>query len=145
MTAPCTHNGVLPGLEHVIDFYNPGGGICHGVDKPNQTLSPDHLGISDFENSALKAIMESLNDTKGMASGPERIPLFEDNKGRGLKGRLVGNIDEGMCGAYTRMKMSRDTYASFKNSICQRQNRTDQTSRYKFRNRLRLQSQMFQK
>jgi cytochrome c peroxidase len=62
LTAPYMHNGAYPDLESVVDFYDRGGGLGHGLDVPNQTLPGDPLNLTDYEKKALIAFMESLTD-----------------------------------------------------------------------------------
>ena len=54
-TAPYMHNGMLPTLEAVVDFYNDGGGEARNKDP---LIKP--LGLSGSEKSALVAFLESL-------------------------------------------------------------------------------------
>ncbi|MGB6037457.1 MAG: cytochrome c peroxidase, partial [Cryomorphaceae bacterium] len=62
LTAPYMHNGAYPDLESVIEFYNRGGGVGHGLEVPNQTLPPDPLNLTDYEKKALIAFMNALTD-----------------------------------------------------------------------------------
>lgn len=63
LTAPYMHNGVFESLEEVMDFYNHGGGVGHGMDLPNQTLPSDSLHLSKKEMQQIIAFMHSLQDT----------------------------------------------------------------------------------
>jgi len=80
LTGPYMHNGALKSLEEVVTFYNMGGGAGMGLDVPNQTLAPDALNLSNYEQKALVAFMQSLTDTTGMTSVPQRLPLFNNAK-----------------------------------------------------------------
>ncbi len=62
-TAPYFHNGAYVNLDLVVDFYNHGGGAGLGLEVNNQTLAPDHLNLTEVEQSALVAFMKSLTDT----------------------------------------------------------------------------------
>ena len=64
LTAPYFHNGAYDTLEAVISFYNSGGaaGIGLSYEVPNQTLSPEPLGLSDMDIQNIKAFIVSLND-----------------------------------------------------------------------------------
>ncbi|WP_156032934.1 cytochrome-c peroxidase [Sediminibacter sp. Hel_I_10] len=64
LTAPYFHNGAYDLLEDVISFYNSGGaaGIGLSYEVPNQTLSPEPLGLSDKDIQDIKAFIVSLND-----------------------------------------------------------------------------------
>jgi cytochrome c peroxidase len=63
-TAPYMHNGVFKTLEEVMAFYNEGGGVGHGLDYPNQTLSADVLGLTEVEMQQIIAFMKSLTDKR---------------------------------------------------------------------------------
>jgi len=60
-TAPYFHNGAYQTLENVMQFYNQGGGIGLGLEVPNQTLSPEPLGLNETEQQAIIAFMEALS------------------------------------------------------------------------------------
>jgi cytochrome c peroxidase len=63
-TAPYMHNGMLPTLAAVIDFYDQGGG---DVGDKDPILQP--LGLSAAEKAALIAFLESLSgDDLGIRS-----------------------------------------------------------------------------
>jgi len=64
LTAPYMHNGVYTSLKQVIDFYNQGGGAGMGFDLPHQTLPFDNLELSEEEQDALVAYLETLTDSK---------------------------------------------------------------------------------
>jgi len=90
ITAPYMHNGVYETLEEVMDFYNKGGGHGLGLDVPNQTLPTDPLELSDQEINNLVAFVESLTDTTGLTSVPDRLPAFPDSLG--WNARKIGGI-----------------------------------------------------
>ena len=62
LTAPYMHNGVYESLDQVMDFYNKGGGAGMGFDLPLQTLPFDSLGLTQTEQKAVIAFMETLTD-----------------------------------------------------------------------------------
>jgi cytochrome c peroxidase len=66
-TAPYMHNGVFASLDEVMDFYNNGGGVGHGLAYDNQTLPPDSLFLSPEEISDLQAFIHSLTDLSAAA------------------------------------------------------------------------------
>jgi cytochrome c peroxidase len=76
-TAPYMHNGAYNTLESVMDFYNRGGGIGHGLEVPYQTLPPDKLGLKKREIQAIIAFMKALEDNPFSASIPESLPAVE--------------------------------------------------------------------
>ena len=78
LTAPYMHNGAFRDLDHVIDFYNKGGGYGIGLNVPNQTLSSDSLMLSEKEKKNLVAFLNTLTDTAGLTSAPVRLPVFRD-------------------------------------------------------------------
>ena len=55
-TAPYMHNGMLPTLEAVVDFYDAGGGAARNKDP---LIEP--LGLSDTERAALVEFLQSLS------------------------------------------------------------------------------------
>lgn len=59
-TAPYMHNGIYKTLDQVMEFYNNGGGVGLGMKLPNQTLSGEHLQLTEKEKAAIIAFMESL-------------------------------------------------------------------------------------
>ncbi len=68
-TAPYMHNGVLPTLEEVIDFYNEGG----GHDDPLATeLEP--LNLSKKEKKQLLAFLMSLSSAQPVTVERIKIP-----------------------------------------------------------------------
>lgn len=76
-TAPYMHNGAYRSLESVMDFYNRGGGIGHGLQVPYQTLPSDKLGLKKREVEAIIAFMKALEDNPFRASVPESLPAVE--------------------------------------------------------------------
>ena len=77
LTGPYMHNGVFATLEEVMRFYNAGGGRGLGLEVPNQTLSPDSLGLTQGEIGDVIAFIGSLTDTAGLAGQkPGKLPAF---------------------------------------------------------------------
>jgi len=76
LTAPYMHNGAFESLEQVIEFYNNGGGAGMGLNVPNQTLSSDSLHLTTKEKKELLAFLNTLTDTNGLTSKPQRLPAF---------------------------------------------------------------------
>ena len=62
LTAPYMHNGVLPDLESVVEFYKVGGGVGLGMKLDHQTLPFDSLVLDEKEQRALVAFMQALSD-----------------------------------------------------------------------------------
>lgn len=86
-TKPYMHNGVFNSLHEVIDFYNEGGGIGHGLDVPNQTLSQDALHLTDNEKALLIKFIHSLTEKIVF----EKPPLILPKSGiKSLNKRRVG-------------------------------------------------------
>ncbi|MVM37463.1 cytochrome C peroxidase [Spirosoma sp. HMF3257] len=79
LTAPYMHNGVYKNLDQVVDFYNRGGGQGIGIDLTGQTLSAKPLNLTEQEQRALVAFLESLTDTTGLSSRPAHLPLIDGN------------------------------------------------------------------
>ena len=79
LTAPYMHNGVYETLDEVIDFYNNGGGVGHGIEIANQTLPFDSLVLKENERNALIAFMNTLSDTVGLTNSPNKLPSFNDS------------------------------------------------------------------
>lgn len=73
-TAPYMHNGVFATLQQVVDFYNAGGGVGHGLQVPNQTLSADSLHLTATEKRQLIAFMHALNEQIPPAPLPSQLP-----------------------------------------------------------------------
>lgn len=63
VTAPYMHNGVYKNLEQVLGFYNLGGGGGLGFDLEHQTLPFDELNLTDEEQKAIIAFLNTLTDT----------------------------------------------------------------------------------
>jgi len=63
LTAPYMHNGSIPDLESLLDFYNKGGGAGIGLNVPHQTLSDQPLGLESKEISDIIAFMTSLTSS----------------------------------------------------------------------------------
>lgn len=63
VTAPYFHNGAYASLNEVLKFYNQGGGLGHGLEVSNQTLSEDQLQLTNGEMVDIIAFMNSLTDT----------------------------------------------------------------------------------
>ncbi|MFT3700757.1 MAG: cytochrome c peroxidase [Agriterribacter sp.] len=61
-TAPYMHNGSLPTLKAVVEFYNKGGGNGLGLHNPYQTLPDRPLNLTGEEEDALIKFMEALTD-----------------------------------------------------------------------------------
>jgi len=85
-TAPYMHNGVFRTLEQVIDFYNDGGGVGHGLEVPNQTLSSDSLHLNALEKKQLLAFMKALDEHIVLEAPPTELPI---SKNRALNTRKV--------------------------------------------------------
>lgn len=67
-TAPYMHNGSLATLAEVVAFYNRGGG-------PGQTAGLSRLGLSQAEQAALVAFLESLSSDLATVRAP-RLPDY---------------------------------------------------------------------
>ncbi|MEZ5023363.1 MAG: hypothetical protein R2728_08905 [Chitinophagales bacterium] len=88
-TQPYMHNGVFTTMDEVIDFYNNGGGVGHGLNVPNQTLPSDSLNLSDYEKQALKAFLSSLTENVEQISPPESLP---ESSNKELNNRVIGGL-----------------------------------------------------
>jgi cytochrome c peroxidase len=86
-TMPYMHNGVFKTLDQVLQFYNHGGGVGHGLSVPNQTLSSDSLHLSEIELSNLKAFIVALNEDGFIQEPPKTLPKSNLKK---YKNRVVG-------------------------------------------------------
>ncbi|HYD31925.1 MAG TPA: cytochrome c peroxidase [Azospirillaceae bacterium] len=64
-TAPYMHNGTLPNLEAVINFYNQGGGT-----HPNKDERLKPLNLSKKEKADLAAFLKSLTGDKPTVAKP---------------------------------------------------------------------------
>ncbi len=78
-TKPYMHNGVFFSLDQVIEFYNAGGGIGHGIRTDNQTLSSDSLNLSDEEKSDLISFIKSLSENITFEFPPDELPVSEND------------------------------------------------------------------
>lgn len=63
LTAPYMHNGVFQTLEEVVEFYEKGGGIGHGIALESQTLPGSKLKLTDQEKKDLVSFMKALTDS----------------------------------------------------------------------------------
>lgn len=88
LTAPYMHNGAFATLEEVVEFYDVGGGAGLGLEVPNQTLPATPLNLTAEEKQDLVSFLESLTDTTGTTSIPERLPSFPGKSA--LNKRKVG-------------------------------------------------------
>ncbi len=86
-TKPYMHNGVFATLTEVIDFYDAGGGVGHGLSLENQTLSSDSLHLTAEEKNKLIAFMHTLNEEVPFEKPPLQLPL---SKMKALNARKVG-------------------------------------------------------
>ncbi len=82
LTAPYMHNGIYKTLEQVIDFYNRGGGEGIGIHLENQTLPPDKLNLTLKEQRALVSFLQTLTDTTGTTSRPNKLPVIISAHGK---------------------------------------------------------------
>ncbi|MEO6549789.1 MAG: cytochrome c peroxidase [Ferruginibacter sp.] len=73
-TKPYMHNGVFSTMNEVIDFYDNGGGIGHGLLVPNQTLSSDSLHLLVTEKADLLAFISSMNEQIEFEEPPVKLP-----------------------------------------------------------------------
>lgn len=75
-TAPYMHNGMLPTLEAVVDFYDAGGGEARNKDP---LIRP--LGLSNSEKAALVEFLQSLSgDDLGYRTADyseDKMPPYE--------------------------------------------------------------------
>jgi cytochrome c peroxidase len=74
MTAPYMHNGSLPTLEKVMDFYNRGGGAGIGLVTDDQTLSADSLRLSPREIGQIISFLQALTDERDKPPGANARP-----------------------------------------------------------------------
>lgn len=89
LTAPYMHNGVFDSLKEVMEFYNNGGGVGHGLDVPQQTLSSDSLHLTPTEISEIIFFMETLTDTSVSFPKPTHLPKFSSEL---LNKRKIGGV-----------------------------------------------------
>ncbi len=61
-TAPYMHNGVFATLEEVMEFYNNGGGIGHGLQVENQSLASDSFQLNETEIDQIIVFMKALTE-----------------------------------------------------------------------------------
>ena len=66
-SAPYFHNGAFETHEEVKHFYNKGGGAGLGLSLEHQTLSSEHLGLSQQEMNDIISFMTSLTDTSSFS------------------------------------------------------------------------------
>lgn len=64
-TAPYMHNGALPSLQTVMDFYNKGGGTGIGLRGDNQTLPGTPLQLTPCEQQDIIDFLHALTDEPG--------------------------------------------------------------------------------
>lgn len=88
-TKPYMHNGVFNTMEQVIDFYDAGGGVGHGLDVPNQTLPTDSLKLTIVEKKDLMKFISSLNEKITFEDPPKELPK---SKNKNLNNRVVGGV-----------------------------------------------------
>jgi len=74
LTAPYMHDGSLPTLSAVVDFYRRGGGRRLGVAGDRIDGQVRAFSISDAEASDLVALLGSLSDESASPEIPERVP-----------------------------------------------------------------------
>jgi len=73
-TAPYMHDGSLPTLAAVVDFYRRGGGRALGVPAGRIDGQVRALSISDAEAADLVAFLGALSDESASPRVPERVP-----------------------------------------------------------------------
>jgi cytochrome c peroxidase len=73
-TAPYMHDGSLPTLAAVIDFYRQGGGRARGVAADRIDGQVRAFSISDAEAADLVAFLGALGDESASPPVPERVP-----------------------------------------------------------------------
>jgi cytochrome c peroxidase len=62
-TAPYMHDGSLPTLEHVVEFYDEGGGSAHGKDarlKPLRLTAAEKADLAEFLRSLSGSLPENI-------------------------------------------------------------------------------------
>lgn len=78
-TAPYMHNGVFTTLEEVMEFYNNGGGMGHGLQVENQSLASDSFQLNETEIDQIIVFMKALTEesktpsSKSIQSAKESI------------------------------------------------------------------------
>ena len=88
-TAPYMHNGILKTMEEVIDFYDKGGGVGHGLVVPSQTLATDSLHLTAGEIQSLLTFMRSLDERLPAIKQPASLP---SSSRKALNQRKVGGV-----------------------------------------------------
>lgn len=88
-TKPYMHNGVFTTLNEVIDFYDTGGGVGHGLIVPNQTLSSDSLHLTADEKGKLISFITALNEKIEFEVAPAKLPASSN---MAFNKRKVGGI-----------------------------------------------------
>jgi cytochrome c peroxidase len=73
-TAPYMHDGSLPTLAAVVDFYRRGGGRALGVAADRIDGQVRAFSISDAEAADLVAFLGALSDESASPAAPERVP-----------------------------------------------------------------------
>ena len=73
-TAPYMHDGSLPTLAAVVDFYRRGGGRARGVPGDRIDGQVRTFSISDAEAADLVAFLGALGDESASPPVPERVP-----------------------------------------------------------------------
>ena len=74
LTAPYMHDGSLPTLLDVVDFYRRGGGRGLGVASGRIDGQVRAFSISDAEAADLVAFLGSLSDESASPEIPEQVP-----------------------------------------------------------------------
>ena len=74
LTAPYMHDGSLPTLAAVVDFYRHGGGRALGVDADRIDGQVRPFSISEREAADLVAFLGSLSDESRGPAIPEQVP-----------------------------------------------------------------------
>ena len=74
LTAPYMHDGSLPTLAAVVDFYRRGGGRALGVTSDRIDDQIRAFSISDEEAADLVAFLGALSDESASPPAPERVP-----------------------------------------------------------------------
>ena len=72
LTAPYMHNGSLPTLEAVVDFYAEGGGRRHGAENVDVFVSG--FTLTEQEQADLVAFLYALTDESQLPPIPETVP-----------------------------------------------------------------------
>jgi cytochrome c peroxidase len=73
-TAPYMHDGSLPTLAAVVDFYRRGGGRAHGVPPERIDGQVRAFAIRDDEAADLVAFLGALGDESASPPVPEWVP-----------------------------------------------------------------------